>query len=108
MTMEDRPGTDCERMESIQATPFSRSCSSGTVMSCSISSADRPSASVWTSTTVGVNSGRESTSAWRSCQTPKARITAAAAMTPRRARMLPLTRLRITSRPPVPMWMSNL
>ena len=48
--IDDRPGTDSERIVSTPSTPLSRSCSSGTVMSCSTSSADRPSASVWTST----------------------------------------------------------
>ena len=51
-------------------TPLSRSASSGTVISCSTSSADSPSASVWISAYGGVNSGRTSTGASRSCATP--------------------------------------
>ncbi len=45
-TTEDSPGTDSERMTSTPATPLSRSASRGTVMSCSTSSAESPSASV--------------------------------------------------------------
>ena len=45
---------------STPSTPFNRSASSGTVMSCSTSSADRPSASVWISAYGGVNSGSTS------------------------------------------------
>ncbi len=44
-------------MVSSHGTPLSRSCSSGTVISCSVSAADRPRASVWISTEGGVNSG---------------------------------------------------
>ena len=44
--MDDRPGTDSERMLSSQATPLSRSASVGEVISCSTSWADKPSASV--------------------------------------------------------------
>ncbi len=78
--MRDSPATDSERMSSRKATPFSRSCSSGTVISCSTSLADRPSASVWISTVAGVKSGRTSTGMSRSCETPTI-ITAAAAAT---------------------------
>src|SRR5919106_7100650 len=70
MTIDDRPGTDAERIVSTPATPLRRSASSGTVMSCSTSSADKPSASVWISTYGGVNSGSVSTGASRSCATP--------------------------------------
>ena len=41
------------------STPFSRSASIGTVMSCSTSSAERPRASVWISTYGGVNSRKD-------------------------------------------------
>ncbi len=49
IVIDDRLGTDSERMTSTPWTPLSRSASRGTVMSCSTSWADRPSASVWTS-----------------------------------------------------------
>ena len=48
IVIDDRPGTESERIVSTPLTPLSRSCSSGTVRSCSISAADKPSASVWT------------------------------------------------------------
>jgi hypothetical protein len=67
----DSPGIDSERIVSSHATPLSRSCSSGTVISSSTSAADRPRASVWTSTVGGANSGRTSTGVLRSCVTPK-------------------------------------
>ena len=37
MTIDERPGTDCEVIVSRKATPWSRSASSGTVISCSTS-----------------------------------------------------------------------
>ena len=49
-TMDESPAIDSDWIESSQATPLSRSASSGTVMSSSTSSAERPSASVWIST----------------------------------------------------------
>ena len=49
-TIEDRPGTESERIVSTPLTPLSRSCSSGTVSSDSTSVADRPRLSVCTST----------------------------------------------------------
>ena len=55
--IDDRPGTDAERMSSTQATPLSRSASSGTVISCSTSADERPRASVCTSMERGANSG---------------------------------------------------
>src|SRR5215217_2074856 len=60
------PGTDLDRITSAPRTPFNRSASSGTVMSCSTSSAESPSASVWISAYGGLNSGRTSTGAPRS------------------------------------------
>jgi hypothetical protein len=48
IVIDDSPGTESERMVSTPLTPLSRSCSSGTVISCSTSAADSPSASVWT------------------------------------------------------------
>src|SRR5215213_1508090 len=52
--------------------PFSRSASSGTVIISSTSLAESPRDSVWTSTYGGVNSGRTSTGALRSCTIPTA------------------------------------
>ena len=49
-TIEESPVIDSEWISSTQATPASKSCSSGTVTRFSTSSAERPSASVWTST----------------------------------------------------------
>ncbi len=64
MITDDKPGSDTDSMSWRNATPFSRSCSSGTVMNCSTSSADKPRASVWTSTTVGLNSGNSARGAF--------------------------------------------
>ena len=55
--IEDSPGIDREVIRCTHGTPFSRSCSIGTVISCSTSAADRPSASACTSTVVAANSG---------------------------------------------------
>ena len=84
--LEDAAGsrrvpTDSERIVSIQATPFSRSPSNGTVISCSTSAAESPSASVWIATYGGVNSGSRSTGASRSCATPTTMVPAAAITT---------------------------
>ncbi len=68
-------------MSSMKATPLRRSCSSGTVMNCSTSSADKPSASVCTSTRVGLNSGRESTGAPSNWVAPRTIRPTAAAIT---------------------------
>jgi len=56
-SMEDSPGIDFEVIRSTQGTPLSRSCSRGTVISCSTSTADSPRASAWTSTRGWRNSG---------------------------------------------------
>ena len=56
-SMAERPGIDWDSIVSSHGMPLSRSCSSGVVMSCSTSSADRPSASVCTWTAGGSNSG---------------------------------------------------
>ena len=77
--IRDRPATDSERMSSRKATPTSRSCSIGTVISCSTSAADSPRASVWISTVGGANSGRTSTGISRSCAAPTASRPAARA-----------------------------
>jgi hypothetical protein len=50
ITIDESPGIESERISSRNATPLSRSASCGTVISCSTSAADRPSASVWIST----------------------------------------------------------
>ena len=76
-----QPGSDSERMSSRNATPASRSCSIGTVISCSTSAADSPSASVWTSTVGGTNSGSTSTGMSRSWLMPTTSIATAAATT---------------------------
>jgi hypothetical protein len=67
----------------------------GTVTSCSTSSADSPRASVWTSTYGGVNSGRTSTGALRSCVKPRTITPAAIPTTNRRNRRLDPTIDRI-------------
>src|SRR5918992_1635104 len=66
------PGREADSILSRKAIPTRRSCSSGTVISCSTSSAERPRASVWTSTWGGLNSGRTSTDVFPSCVTPRA------------------------------------
>ena len=60
ITIEETPGSDSDRIMSTPSTPLSRSSSRGTVISCSTSSAERPSASVWTSAYGGLNSGNAS------------------------------------------------
>ena len=102
-TIDDMPGTDCERMVSTPSTPLSRSASSGTVMNCSTSWADSPSASVWISAYGGVNSGRTSTGALRSCVIPTARTPAARATTSTRKRSDVLLGAAISSSPDVSM-----
>ncbi len=56
-SIEDRPGTDLELRMSTKGTLLRRSASSGTVTISATSRAERPSASLWTSTTTGPNSG---------------------------------------------------
>jgi len=56
-SMDDSPVTDSELMCFSHGMPLSRSCSSGTVISCSTSAADSPRASVWICTDGGVNCG---------------------------------------------------
>jgi hypothetical protein len=91
ISIRDSPGTDSERMVSSQATPLSRSCSRGTVMSCSTSAGDSPRASVWTSTVGGVNSGRASTGMSRSWVAPNtSRAAASTITTPRDRRLHPM------------------
>ena len=89
-SMLDSPATESEWMVSRNATPASRSCSSGTVISCSTSGAESPSASVWTSTVGGRNSGNVSRGMSRSCTIPNAVTTMASAITiPRERRLAP-------------------
>ena len=83
MSIVDSPVTDSERICSSHGTPLSRSCSSGTVISCSTSAADSPRASVWICTDGGVNCGYVSTRADRSWKTPKTSSPIAAAITRR-------------------------
>jgi hypothetical protein len=56
-SITDSDAIDFEVIDFSHGTPLSRSCSIGTVISCSTSWADRPSASAWTSTWVSLNSG---------------------------------------------------
>ena len=100
--IRDRPGTDSERMSSRKATPLSRSCSSGTVISCSTSAADNPSASVWTSTVGGTNSGRTSTGICLSWPIPTTSVATAAATTSSRSRRLASTIERTAVPPTTP------
>ena len=55
----DRPWIDCERIAVSRARPPS-AVSIGRVISTSVSSADRPGASVWMITSLGENSGKMS------------------------------------------------
>src|SRR3712207_8713326 len=71
MTIDESPGSDFDRMTSTPSTPLSRSASSGTVISCSTSTAESPSASVCTSAYGGMNSGRTSAGGSRSSVTPR-------------------------------------
>ncbi len=98
--IRDSPGTDCERMSSRNATPFSRSCSIGTVISCSTSAAESPRASVWTSTVGGTNSGRTSTGIWRSRDAPTTIVAAARATTSKRNLRLDSMIHLVIGRPP--------
>ena len=81
MTTEERPGNDTDSMLSRNATPLSKSCSSGMVISRSTSAADSPRASVWTSTVTGLNSGNTSVFTRSSCAIPKTKRAAAATTT---------------------------
>src|SRR5215213_6229155 len=80
ITISESPETDSERITSTPSMPFSRSASSGTVIISSTSLAESPRDSVWTSTYGGVNSGRTSTGALRSCTIPTAITPTAMAM----------------------------
>ena len=95
MTTDESPGSDTDSISSRKATPASRSCSSGTVISCSTSSAESPRASVWTSTIGGLNSGRTSTGVLPAWITPTITRPTAAATTRRRNLRLEATIQRI-------------
>ncbi len=101
-SIRDSPGSDWERIWSRNATPLSRSCSSGTVTSCSTSSAESPSASVWMSTSGGLNSGRTSTGALRSWVMPSSISPAATGTTrSRNLRLDPMIQCIISEHRPV-------
>jgi hypothetical protein len=100
MTIEERPGSDFDSIFSRKATPWRRSASSGMVTSSSTSSDDRPSASVWTSTVVGANSGSTSTRAFWSWVAPTRRRTPAIPIAIKRNRTLVLTSARIMATTP--------
>ena len=70
MTTDESPGSETDSISSRNAIPTSRSCSRGTVISSSTSSAESPRASVWTSTVGRWNSGRMSVRALSNCRTP--------------------------------------
>jgi hypothetical protein len=78
---DESPGSDLELMVSSHAV-LARISSRLTVTSSSTSVAESPRASAWISTMVGLNSGRTSTGASRSRETPKT-ISAAASTTTR-------------------------
>src|SRR5689334_627646 len=99
MRIEERPGADLEAMVFSQGTPLSKSCSIGTVINCSTSSAERPRASVWTSTYGGVNSGKTSTGMAGSWMMPATSSPAASATTKSRDFRLAPTILRIRDLP---------
>ena len=67
--IDDRPVTDCDRIDASQGTPESSSSRLRVIRLCT-SSADSPIASVWTSTTGGANSGKTSTGVLRSWAVP--------------------------------------
>ena len=58
-SIDDKSGIDLERIRSSPSTPLN-ACSSGTVISDSTSSAERPRLGVWISTRGGANSGKTS------------------------------------------------
>src|SRR3954447_7905821 len=94
-TTDDRLGTDSERIDWSHGRPLSRSCSIGTVINCSTSSADSPSDSVWISTYGCENSGNTSTGICRNWVTPNPMIRAAITTTRTRSCMLAPTIQRI-------------
>ena len=110
--IRDMPGTDWERMSLRKAMPLSRSCSIGTVISCSTSADDNPSASVCTSTVTGAYSGRTSTGIERSSETPTISVSAPRATTSSRNFMLQATIQPVIAGAPSapwrPRWSSDL
>ena len=91
VTIEDRPAIEADCMVSTHATPLRRLDSSGTVTRSSTSWADSPSASDWTSTVTGANSGTASTGVARSATTPKTPTATARIAMRTRERMPALT-----------------
>ena len=81
---DDSPVTDLDRVDSNQGTPLSSSSRLKVIM-LSTSSADRPMASVCTSTTGGANSGNTSTGILRNCTAPNSTSAAAALSTRKRS-----------------------
>ena len=81
ISIADRPVIDSDSIDCSQGTPFSRSASSGTVISDSTSEADRPSASVCTSSDSGENSGTTSSDKVRMRHSPPNSSAAASAST---------------------------
>ena len=99
ITTDDSPGRETDSISSRKGTPTRRSCSSGTVISCSTSAADRPSASVWTSTVGGWNSGSVSTLVPLTCTTPRTTTPAARTRTSRRSLRLESMSQRMPTSP---------
>ena len=85
-SIEDTPVIDSDSIDLSQGTPFNRSASIGTVMSDSTSVADRPSASVFTCSDKGENSGTASSGTLCSCHPPTISNKAARAATIVRSR----------------------
>ena len=86
-SMSDSPGIESEVMSVVPRMPDKRFFSSGTVTSSSTSGADRPSASICTSTVTGDVSGRVSVAIRGSVRMPATIIPAATAITRMRKRV---------------------
>src|SRR5918998_1795654 len=97
-TMEDSWATDLDLMSSSPSIPFSW-FSIGTVINCSTSLEELPSAMVWISTRGGANSGNTSTSVSGIRTNPRAIMAAATNSTIQRKARLPATMRRISMHP---------
>src|SRR5918998_1128301 len=97
-TMEDSWATDLDLMSSSPSIPFSW-FSIGTVINCSTSLEELPSAMVWISTRGGANSGKTSTSVSGIRTNPKAIMAAATNSTIQRKARLLATIRRISTHP---------
>jgi hypothetical protein len=95
----DKPAVDSDSIDRSQATPLSKSASSGIVIKASTSALDSPRDSVFTSRVSGENSGTMSRDVLRSCQTPAINSAAATPTTKVRRRRLDDTIQRMW-RPP--------